>query len=96
MKQYGAEGALRLLGAIEGAEAIVVDAVSGLSTAAGFVYDGERFCRYFADFIEKHGFTDIYSAGFYPFETPRSVGRTGAAISGAINRFAEASKGLFV
>ena len=70
MKQYGADATFRLLEAMKEAEAIVVGAGSGMSTAAGFTYGGERFKRYFADFIEKYGFTDMYSAGFCPFETP--------------------------
>ncbi len=51
------------------ADAVVVGAGAGLSTAAGFTYSGERFERHFADFIGKYGFTDMYSAGFYPFPT---------------------------
>ena len=66
MKKHCNDDARRLLEGIEEAEAIVVGAGSGLSTSAGFVYSGERFERYFADFIEKYGFTDMYSAGFYP------------------------------
>ncbi len=49
------------------ADAIIVGAGAGLSTSAGFTYSGERFERHFADFIGKYGFTDMYSAGFYPF-----------------------------
>ena len=48
-------------------DAIVVGAGAGLSTSAGFIYSGERFEQHFADFIGKYGFTDMYSAGFYPF-----------------------------
>lgn len=51
------------------ADAIVIGAGSGLSTAAGFTYSGNRFTEKFSDFIEKYGMTDMYSAGFYPFET---------------------------
>ena len=51
------------------ADAIIVGAGAGLSTSAGFTYSGERFERHFADFIGKYGFTDMYSAGFYPFPT---------------------------
>ncbi len=51
------------------ADAIVVGAGAGLSTSAGFTYSGERFQQHFADFIGKYGFTDMYSAGFYPFPT---------------------------
>lgn len=51
-------------------DAIVVGAGSGLSASAGLTYDGARFKRYFADFIEAYGFRDMYSAGFYPFSEP--------------------------
>ena len=51
------------------ADTVVVGAGAGLSTSAGFSYSGERFERHFADFIGKYGFTDMYSAGFYPFPT---------------------------
>nr|WP_300209115.1 Sir2 silent information regulator family NAD-dependent deacetylase [uncultured Anaerostipes sp.] len=51
------------------ADAVLIGAGSGLSTSAGFVYTGERFYRYFQDFIDKYGFADMYSGGFYPFGT---------------------------
>jgi NAD-dependent SIR2 family protein deacetylase len=54
---------------IESADAIIVGAGAGLSTSAGFVYSGERFDKYFYDFGEKYGITDIYSGGFYPYKT---------------------------
>ena len=54
---------------LEAAEAVVVGAGAGLSTSAGFTYSGERFRRLFPDFIEKYHFSDMYSGGFYPFET---------------------------
>ena len=49
------------------ADAVVVGAGAGLSTAAGFTYSGERFESYFGDFAERFGFQDMYSGGFYPF-----------------------------
>lgn len=52
------------------ADAIVIGAGAGLSTAAGLTYDGDRFEKHFADFKEKYGITDMYSGGFYPFQTP--------------------------
>lgn len=52
------------------ADAIIIGAGAGLSTSAGFVYDGERFERYFSDFAEKYGFHDMYTGGFYPYRTP--------------------------
>ena len=47
----------------------MVGAGSGLSTAAGLTYSGARFERYFGDFQQKYGIQDMYSGGFYPFET---------------------------
>ena len=52
------------------ADAVVIGAGAGLSTAAGFTYDGERFEKYFSDFRQKYGFEDMYSGGFYPYQTP--------------------------
>lgn len=54
---------------IEEAETIVIGAGAGLSTSAGFTYEGERFTRFFGDFISRYHFTDMYTAGFYPFPT---------------------------
>ena len=54
---------------ISGADTIVIGAGSGLSTSAGFEYSEERFRQYFSDFEEKYGFHDMYSGGFYPYET---------------------------
>ena len=60
----------RLKKEIETADAIVIGAGAGFSTAAGFTYSGERLQRYFSDFVEKYDFSDMYSGGFYPFSTP--------------------------
>jgi NAD-dependent SIR2 family protein deacetylase len=54
---------------LENVDALVIGAGSGLSTAAGYTYSGERFEKYFADFERKYGFRDMYSGGFYPYET---------------------------
>lgn len=55
---------------IRTADAVVIGAGAGLSTAAGFTYSGERFEKYFSDFRQKYGFEDMYSGGFYPYKTP--------------------------
>ena len=60
----------RLKTALDEADAVVIGAGAGLSTSAGFTYDGERFHKYFADFETKYGFHDMYSGGFYPYATP--------------------------
>lgn len=59
----------RAVQAIDAADAVVIGAGSGVSTAAGFTYAGERFERIFGDFIDRYGFTDMYSGGFHPFDT---------------------------
>ena len=59
----------RLKQEIETADAIVIGAGAGLSTSAGMSYGGERFEKYFSDFRKKYGIQDMYSGGFYPYET---------------------------
>ena len=59
----------RLQAALRDCDAVVIGAGSGLSTAAGFTYNGERFKKYFSDFAAKYDIKDMYSGGFYPFPT---------------------------
>ena len=59
----------RLKNEIKNADAIVIGAGAGMSTSAGLTYDGERFEKYFPDFHKKYGISDMYSGGFYPYET---------------------------
>ena len=59
----------KLKNEINTANAIVIGAGAGLSASSGFDYSGERFERYFSDFHKKYGITDMYSGGFYPYET---------------------------
>ena len=54
---------------LETADAIVIGAGAGLSASAGLSYEGERFEKTFADFHKKYGIRDMYSGGFYPFDT---------------------------
>ena len=63
-------GIEKLRTALKEAEVVVIGAGAGLSTSAGYVYSGERFERYFGDFQRKYLFNDIYSGGFYPYQTP--------------------------
>ena len=60
----------RLKAVLQDCDAVVIGAGSGLSTAAGFTYTGERFEQHFSDFAQKYGIRDMYSGGFYPFATP--------------------------
>ena len=61
------ENIVRLKAEIGSADAIVIGAGAGLSTSAGLTYSGERFQKYFFDFIERFGIPDMYSGGFWPF-----------------------------
>jgi NAD-dependent SIR2 family protein deacetylase len=63
----------RLKDEIQNADAIVIGAGAGLSTSAGFTYSGERFEKFFSDFEKKYGFHDMYSGGFYPFDTSEEM-----------------------
>ena len=50
------------------ADAVVIGAGAGFSTSAGFVYNGERFEKYFSDFRKKYGFAKnriFYTQGDY-------------------------------
>ena len=59
----------KLREALNAADAVIVGAGAGLSTAAGYAYGGERFHAHFADFEERFGIRDMYSGGFFPFPT---------------------------
>ncbi|MDE5562873.1 MAG: Sir2 silent information regulator family NAD-dependent deacetylase [Clostridiales bacterium] len=59
----------RLQAALDSADCVIIGAGAGLSTSAGFVYSGERFRKNFADFEAKYNFHDMYSGGFYPYDT---------------------------
>lgn len=55
--------------ALHEADAVVIGAGSGLSTSAGLTYSGPRFQEHFGDFIQKYKIQDMYSGGFYPFDS---------------------------
>ena len=63
----------RIADAIREADAVLVGAGAGLSTAAGFAYAGKRFDDNFADFRDAYGITDMYTSGFYPFPDEESL-----------------------
>lgn len=60
----------KLKRAIADAPAVLIGAGAGLSASAGLTYSGERFWQHFSDFIEVYHYTDMYTAGFYPYDTP--------------------------
>lgn len=59
----------KLKNTIENANIIIIGAGAGLSISTGLEYGGKRFYNNFSDFADKYGLQDMYSAGFYPFET---------------------------
>lgn len=61
-----------LMKLINESEAIVIGAGAGLSTAAGFKYDGKRFHDNFHYMYEEYGYQDMYSAGFHLFDDEES------------------------
>ena len=48
---------------------IIIGAGAGLSTAAGLDYSGPKFQKEFEPWIKKYNFKDLYTSGFYPFQT---------------------------
>ena len=84
----------RLKTALDEADAVVIGAGAGLSTSAGFTYDGERFHKYFADFEAKYGFHDMYSGGFYPYATPEEHWAYWSSYI-LINRYTDAPKPVY-
>ncbi len=55
--------------ALNTADAVIIGAGAGLSTAAGLAYSGPRFMQWFADFEQAYDFHDMYAGGFFPFDT---------------------------
>ena len=84
----------RLKVTLQDCDAVVIGAGSGLSTAAGFTYTGERFEAYFSDFARKYGFRDMYSGGFYPFATPEEHWSYWSRYI-FVNRYMDASKPVY-
>ena len=60
---------VRLGRELDKADAVLIGAGAGLSVSAGFTYSGKRFEEHFSDFQERYGFHDMYSGGFYPYDT---------------------------
>ena len=84
----------KLKTALDEADAVVIGAGAGLSTSAGFTYDGERFQKYFADFETKYGFHDMYSGGFYPYDSPEEHWAYWSRYI-LINRYTDAPKPVY-
>lgn len=79
---------------IRTADAVVIGAGAGLSTSAGFTYSGKRFEKYFSDFRKKYGFEDMYSGGFYPYQTPEEYWAYWSRYI-FVNRYQDAPKPIY-
>lgn len=84
----------RLRSELDRADCVIIGAGAGLSAAAGFTYSGERFEKNFADFIEKYSFKDMYTGGFYPFESLEEHWAYWSRYI-SINRYSEAENGVY-
>lgn len=84
----------RLRAALQSCDAVVIGAGAGLSTSAGFTYDGERFEKYFSDFAAKYGIRDMYTGGFYPFAAPEEFWAYWSRYI-SINRYQDAPKPVY-
>ena len=54
---------------INSADAIIIGAGAGLSTAAGVNYGEKGFKEKFPELVKHYGFTDMYTSSFYDFNT---------------------------
>lgn len=79
---------------IKEADAIVIGAGAGLSSAAGFIYDGDYFLKNFNDIYVKYGYRDMYSAGFHEFQTSEEKWGYWARFI-YLQRYKEGSKPLY-
>lgn len=84
----------KLKTALDNADVVLIGAGAGLSTSAGFTYSGERFEKYFSDFRQKYGFTDMYSGGFYPYDTPEEYWAYWSRYV-YVNRYTDAPKHIY-
>ena len=58
----------KLIKLINDADAVVIGAGAGLSSAAGFEYGGKTFMDNFKYMYDEYGYQDMYSAGFHDFD----------------------------
>ena len=84
----------RLKKAVEESDTVVIGAGAGLSTSAGFTYSGARFEKHFSEFGKKYGFKDMYSGGFYPYETPEEMWAYWSKFI-FVNRYMDAPKPVY-
>ena len=84
----------RLKNVLENTETVVAGAGAGLSTSAGFVYNGERFKENFSDFEDKYGFHDMYAGAFCQYDTPEEHWAYWSRFI-TVNRYMDAPKPVY-
>ena len=84
----------RLKNVLENTETVVAGAGAGLSTSAGFVYNGERFRKNFSDFEDKYGFHDMYAGAFCQYDTPEEHWAYWSRFI-TVNRYMDAPKPVY-
>lgn len=92
--EMGSDKIRKLKEVLESADAVIIGAGAGLSTSAGFVYTGERFHKYFSDFAAKYDFNDMYTGGFYPYDTPEEYWAYWSRYI-YVNRYMDAPKPIY-
>ena len=81
--------------ALAEADSVVVGAGAGLSTSAGFRYDGERFDRYLGDFGARYRFSDMYTGGFVVMQFSDNVNWAFWSRNIYINRYMDPPKDTY-
>ena len=84
----------RLKNVLENTETVVAGAGAGLSTSAGFIYNGERFKENFSDFEDKYGFHDMYAGAFCQYDTPEEHWAYWSRFI-TVNRYMDAPKPVY-
>lgn len=84
----------QLVKLIDNADAIIIGAGAGLSTAAGFEYGGQTFMKNFKYMFDKYGYKDMYSAGFHNFDTLEEMWAYWAKMID-LNRYSDDGKELY-
>ena len=77
------------------ADSVIVGAGAGLSTSAGFRYDGERFNRFLGDFGTKFRFSDMYTGGFVVMQQKPVVNWAYWSRNIYINRYMDPPKATY-
>ena len=81
--------------ALSEADSVVVGAGAGLSTSAGFRYDGDRFNRYLGDFGTRYRFEDMYTGGFVVMQQRPAVNWAYWSRNIYINRYMDPPKDTY-